>query len=133
MAVVGSGSSGATVGMGDSRLHEPEPKAVLFSATLALPSLASGEHVVTVWTAEQQQELVGSSAGVFAAYDLWVPSFLPSSSSTFLTSPFKPVLYITLLLFEIARVKLPDWTLTNASIQNHVDFEVEIKVLNSAK
>ena len=31
MAVVGSGSSGATVGMGDSRLHEPEPKAVLFS------------------------------------------------------------------------------------------------------
>lgn len=133
MAVVGSGSSGATVGMGDSRLHEPEPKTVLFSATLALPPLASGEHVVTVGTTEQQQELVGSSAGVFAASDLWVPYFLPSPSSTFLTSPFKPVLYITLLLFEIARVKLPDWTLTNASINNDVDFEVEIKVLNSVK
>lgn len=106
MAVVGSGSSGATVGMGDSRLRKPEPKSVLFSATLALPYLASGEHVGTVLTTEQQQELVGPSPGVFAAYDLWVSSFLPFPSSNFLTSPFKPVLYITLLLFEIARVDL---------------------------
>lgn len=45
----------------------------------------------------------------------------------------KPVLYITLLLFEIARVKLPDWTLTNASIQNDVNFEIEVKVLQSVK
>ena len=29
----------------DSRLRKPEPKAVLLSAVLALPSLASGEHV----------------------------------------------------------------------------------------
>ena len=42
----------------------------------------------------------------------------------------KVVLYITLLPFEAARLKMPDWTLTNVPIKNDVDFGVEIKTLS---
>lgn len=63
VAVVGRGSSAVTVGMGDSRLRKPEPKAVLLSATLALPSLASGEHVVTLLTTEHSRDLWDPAQG----------------------------------------------------------------------
>ena len=63
---------------------------------------------------------MGSSPRVLSAYDLWVSPLLPSARPTFLTSPFKPVFYLTLLLFETARVKLPDCTLAKVPIKNDV-------------